>query len=120
VKITIKEILETVGPLQALCNESLPVKAKYWLSRDLARLQTAKDAFEKSRNELIAKHGEKQEDGNFAVKADGPGYKAFLADIEALLTIEEDVELHPQPLEALGNGTIRADLSKLQRLITEV
>jgi len=118
-KLTLKEILETVGPLQTLCNESLPVKTKYWLGRDLARLQTAVTAFEKSRNELITKHGEKQENGNSAVKATSPGYKEFIADLEALLTIEEEIELHPQPLASLGDGPIRADLSKLQKLITE-
>lgn len=114
-KLTLKQIRESAGPL-ALLNQSagLPVKKAYWLGRlaDLVE-KTAADV-EKQRVALIKKHFPDLEANGGAVPGDA--VKVFEAEFDELLaeTIEApDLSIPFEALEGLtffANGASMANL----------
>ena len=94
-KITNGEIFGAVQALGELSNKELPVKFSYWLARLINKLDGSYKAIEKVRNDLVQKHGEKNEKGQFEVKQGGSKWEAFATEFNELMVEEVEVDVSP-------------------------
>ena len=68
-------------------------KLGYAVSRNIRKIQQEVIEFEKIRNELVVKFGEKQENGDFVISKDSDGYTEFVNTIQEYGTISHNVEI---------------------------
>ena len=116
-KLKLAQIVESKDALSNLLNERLSIKAAYALQRNVQKLNPELETYEKSRVELIKnKHGVMQEDGNYAVKKENA--PAFIEDLNELLSVEVDVDIHKVNLSELKEISA-ADLLILEWMFTD-
>ena len=105
-KLKLAQIVESKDALSNLLNERLSVKVSYALQRNVQKLNPELETYEKSRVELIKnKHGVMQEDGNYAVKKENA--PAFIEDLNELLSVEVDVDIHKVNLSEIKKSMVR-------------
>lgn len=116
-KLKAGELYAAMSAARALAAEKLPVKAKYWLGRLIDRMEPEFKAIEKSRTELLLKHGTLNEDG-VTVKLSKEQAHAFGKEFEAeILGNEIEIDAITIKLEVFGDGDIQSDLTALQKFI---
>ena len=110
--ISNEKILTDIHQLRGLANRELPIKASYALAKNITKMESELKLYNKEREKFINKYAEKDEEGN--VKADEAGQIVFKdpegwdKDIKELLAIENDIDIHKFPIEALGDCNISA------------
>ena len=93
-KITLNDIVSNIDNLKALQDVKFPIKISYRLKRLIDKLDPILKNYNEKKNELVIKHGEKQEDGTVAVK-DPKQLEKFAKEFQELLTLEETVDYEP-------------------------
>lgn len=68
IETKVQNLVNDINNLRTLSALKLPVKTSYWISRILARVESEMDIYDKKRDELIKRYGEKNEkDGSYKV-----------------------------------------------------
>lgn len=88
------------GELATLGTEELPMSQKYWINRLRDQTESIVKRIEKSRIELVKKHGaENPVSKELEVLHNTEGAKLFQAEIEVLFEQKEVLEHKPFPFE---------------------
>lgn len=88
----IKDIVNSQNSLQKLLGVSLPVKVSYKLSKLVTKLQPELDLFNKEKDKLIEKYGEKDDKGVVSIKQDSPNMPKFAKEIDELAEMEVNID----------------------------
>lgn len=123
-KLTNRNILESINNLRAVAQKQLPVKVSYTISKNISQIESELKIYEKERQKLIEKYAEKDEDGkiisderNQIKFADVVGWDK---DIKELLDIENDVDIRKFKLDELNGFNISAaELQAIDSMIEE-
>lgn len=86
--------------IKGLLNQPLNIKTKYWLTRLKDTVSAEKKAIDGLRDELIKKHGQEEEGGNYSIpafldkegKKRNPAFDDFNKELEELLTTTKELE----------------------------
>ena len=117
-KLTLAQLKKAELPLQKLMNnDKLGVKTAYKLSRAVSKIDSELKQLEAARIRLINKYGKKEKDG--AVNVTKANMGKFINDMESLLKMEIEIDMHPLKIEELPDdcGLSAADLSALDFFI---
>lgn len=118
-KVTIRlgDLRGITGSLTKVLNQDLPVKQAYRMSKLAKAVQNELKDLETQRTALIKKFGERDEQGNLAVKTK---VEEYMAEYEPLLN--EEVELSVIPLDLTELEQLKVsplDIANLEPFIDE-
>lgn len=109
-KLSNEKLVNSIGVLSKLTNMELPIKLSYAFSKNITKIDRELTAYNKERQKLIEKYGEKDNEGNLKTKEDGTinilDIDIFNGDLKEILEIETEVDIHVIDLE-----NINADIS---------
>lgn len=103
-KMKNSEIVAFLNTCAGLREKRLPVRLAYAIKKNMAAVQEAATAYMEEREELIARYAKKDENGKYLEKDNCyimDDKAGFEKDMEELLEIETDVEIHNVFLEAV-------------------
>ncbi|MFT9055096.1 MAG: hypothetical protein ABF449_00535 [Ethanoligenens sp.] len=127
-KISNREILEKSALLRQVSNKQLPVKVSYAISKNTGKFESLLKLYEKEREKLVDRYAEKDEKGNLKLASDRATIKfkdelseaGWKEGIEALLDIENDVDIRTFKLDELSNVQFSAaELGAIDLMIEE-
>lgn len=102
-KLSNEKLVNSIGVLSKLTNMELPIKLSYAISKNITKIDRELAVYNKERQKLIEKYGEKGEEGNLKTKEDGTinilDIDSFNNDLKEILDIETEVEIHVIDLE---------------------
>lgn len=107
-EVRLKKILDDGKSLGELCQVRLPIKVSYWLKRIETSCKTHVQDYNVTREDLIKKLGEENENGEFTVKPEN--IKEFYDELEKLQKIEVDLGFDHIEISALGDIQIEPAL----------
>lgn len=103
-KIKNKKLLNSIDVLSKLTNMELPIKLSYAFSKNITNIDRELVAYNKERQKLIKKYGEKDKEGNLKTKEDGTinilNIDNFNKELKEILEIETEVDIHLIDLES--------------------
>lgn len=93
-----KTLLDSVGVLRKLNNMDLNIKVSYAIAKNITNIEKEFEVYDKEKNKLIDKYGEKDDDGNLKLDANGNvnivDKENWNKEFKELLEIENDVCIH--------------------------
>lgn len=102
-KLSNEKLVNSIGVLSKLTNMELPIKLSYTFSKNITKIDRELTTYNKERQKLIEKYGEKDEEGNLKNKEDGTinilDIDSFNKDLKEILEIETEVDIHLIDLE---------------------
>lgn len=105
-KISNEKLVNSVGVLGKLANTELPIKISYTLSKNITNIDKELAIYNKERQKLINKYGEKDSDGKLKAKEDGTinilSADSFNKDLKELLQIETEVDIQLIDLDSIN------------------
>lgn len=105
-KLSNEKLVNSIGVLSKLTNMELPIKLSYAFSKNIIKIDRELVAYNKEREQLIEKYGEKDEEGNLKTKEDGTinilDIDSFNKDLKEILEIETEVDIHLIDLEKVN------------------
>lgn len=105
-KLSNEKLVNSIGVLTKLTNMELPIKLSYAFSKNITKIDRELVAYNKEREKLINKYGEKDEEGNLKTKEDGTinilDIDSFNKDLKEILDIETEVDIHLIDLEKVN------------------
>ena len=117
-KLTLRQLSQSLGALQELAQVQFPAKVSYRLSRVVTSAQAELETLQKAHLELIKKHGAVENEGKFEVPPDQ--LSAFIPEYDELLAEEVSVWGDPIDVSLLGDAEIApAVLAPLSWLIVD-
>lgn len=98
-KLTLAEVNSLFPALSVLTKKKLPVRISYALSRNVERLKSEYELYEKGRLELVNKYCEKDEQGQPIIegnhfKFEGTNMQEFNNEFQEYLTTEIDFNVY--------------------------
>lgn len=120
-KIKLSELKNAEPSLRKLLNsENLNVKIAYRLGRTTSKIDSELKQLEATRVRLVNKYGKKNKDGTITVKPDN--MEKFTKEMETLLMMEINLELHPINVNELPEqtGLSPVDFNALNFLLTDL
>jgi hypothetical protein len=117
-KITLEQAVSGFNALQHIGGEKLPIKLAYTIQRNMRLLQPDVKAYDEQRVNLIkSKYGEKKDEDNWQVKPEK--LAAFSKEIEALASVEIELDLRTIPLDSVNMSIAPNDLYALEWMFVE-
>lgn len=122
-KLNLQEILNVSEGLKQVAGKELPSKLSYSLSRLQMKIAEPLQVLDKTRNELVKKYGELQE--NESTKAKEMKVKTenldkFYSELNEVLKTEENIEFNPIALSLFdGQSFSKEFFIVMDKLITE-
>ena len=105
-KLSNGKLVNSIEVLSKLTNMELPIKFSYALSKNIIKIDRELEAYNKERQKLIEKYGEKDEQGKIKTKEDGTinilDIDSFNKDLKEILEIETEVDIHLIDLESIN------------------
>lgn len=102
-KLSNEKLVNSIGVLSKLTNMELPIKLSYAISKNITKINRELVVYNKERQKLIEKYGEKDKEGNLKAKEDGTinilDIDSFNKDLKEILEIETEVDIHVIDLE---------------------
>lgn len=124
VKLSNRRILEDRDILAEISRKQLPIKVSYAVAKNLSKINHELKIYDEERKKLIDKYAEKDEKGK--VLADKKGQVQFRdkagwdKDINELMDIENEVEIHTFSMDLLNNFNISpGELMAMDYMIEE-
>ncbi|WP_308779808.1 hypothetical protein [uncultured Clostridium sp.] len=103
-KLSNEKLVNSIGVLSKLTNMELPIKLSYAFSKNITNIDRELVAYNKERQKLIKKYGEKDKKGNLKTKEDGTinilNIDNFNKELKEILEIETEVDIHLIDLES--------------------
>lgn len=115
-KISNRKLVENIALIRQVSEKQLPVKASYTIAHNVDHMESVLRVYDKERQKLLDKYGEKDDKGKLALRPDGisvkfrddPAEAAWKKDIEILLDIDNDIDIRKFKLSDLGNVNFSA------------
>ncbi len=105
-KLSNERLINSIGVLSKLTNMELPIKLSYAFSKNIIKIDRELTVYNKEREKLIEKYGEKDEEGKLKTKEDGTiniiDIDSFNKDLKEILEIETEVDIHVIDLEKIN------------------
>lgn len=105
-KLSNEKLVNSIGVLSKLTNMELPIKLSYAISKNITKIDRELTTYNKERQKLIEKYGEKDEEGNLETKEDGTinilDIDSFNNDLKEILDIETELDIHLIDLEKVN------------------
>jgi hypothetical protein len=105
-KLSNENLVNSIGVLSKLTQMELPIKLSYALSKNITKIDRELTVYNKERQKLIEKYGEKDEEGKLKTKEDGTinilDIDSFNKDLKEILEIETEVDIHVIDLEKVN------------------
>jgi len=102
-KLSNEKLVNSIGVLSKLTNMELPIKLSYAISKNITKIDRELVVYNKERQKLIEKYGEKDEESKLKTKEDGTinilDIDSFNKDLKEILEIETEVDIHLIDLE---------------------
>lgn len=102
-KLSNEKLVNSIGVLNKLTNMELPIKLSYAISKNITKINRELVVYNKERQKLIEKYGEKDEESKLKTKEDGTinilDIDSFNKDLKEILDIETEVDIHVIDLE---------------------
>ncbi|WP_195954741.1 hypothetical protein [Clostridium tertium] len=102
-KLSNEKLVNSIGVLSKLTNMELPIKLSYAISKNITKINRELVVYNKERQKLIEKYGEKDEESKLKTKEDGTinilDIDSFNKDLKEILDIETEVDIHVIDLE---------------------
>lgn len=102
-KLSNEKLVNSIGVLSKLTNMELPIKLSYALSKNITKINIELAVYNRERQKLIEKYGEKDEESKLKTKEDGTinilDIDSFNKDLKEILEIETEVDIHLIDLE---------------------
>ena len=125
-KLTNERILNDSTRLASIAQKELPIKVSYAIAKNLAKLEAELKIYNSEREKLIEKYSIKDENGktvadeNNQIKLQPELLSDWNKDIQELLAIENEIEIHKFSIEALnGYSMSPSDLMLIDYMIEE-
>ena len=125
-KLTNERILNDSTRLASIVQKELPIKASYAIAKNLAKLEAELKTYNSEREKLIEKYSIKDENGktvadeNNQIKLQPELLLDWNKDIQELLAIENEIDIHTFSIEALnGYSMSPSDLMLIDYMIEE-
>ena len=103
-KLSNEKLVNSIGVLSKLTNMELHIKLSYAFSKNITNIDRELVAYNKERQKLIEKYGEKDKEGNLKTKEDGTinilNIDNFNKELKEILEIETEVDIHLIDLES--------------------
>ena len=105
-----ERIVNTIDVLGELNNAKLPVKVAYAITKNINKINSELNAYNKEKAKLIDKYGEKDKEGKLKVDKKGniplkeEHIEDWNRDIKELLSIENEIDIHMINLDELLNS----------------
>jgi predicted phage-related endonuclease len=119
IKLTLRDIAPMIESLNNVMNLPLPAKESYRLGVAAKLIQDRITVYEKARQNLVAKYGERvEQEGVIRVKPEN--IEDFNKEIEGLLKEEVEVNMNPISIDLLGDNKVNArDMANLSPFFCE-
>lgn len=112
-KLSNEKIVNSIGSLHTLSNESLPVRASFYISKNVKELQKSLETYDEEKKKLMKKYCKLKEDGSLDVKKDGTvdiiDTENWNKDMKELMALETDVNIAKLNINDFGNATLTAN-----------
>ena len=109
-KLTIRKILNDTNSLAAISQKQLPIKVSYAIAKNIKKLESELKIYNKEREKLIDKYCIKDDEGknvideNNNLKIADEHLEAWNKEINELMDIEVDIDIHKFNLDSLMCG----------------
>lgn len=106
-KLINRKIVEDSNFLGALTQKQLPIKVSYALAKNISKIEVELKIYNDERQKLIDKYSIKDEDGKIVIdennqlKISEEHLEAWNKDINELLEIEVDIDIHKFKIDDL-------------------
>lgn len=109
-KFRLKQLVDSMGALQGLSNKEFTPKVGYKIAKIINKMKPEFEAYEKIKNDLVKKYGEKGANGAMGIDPQNnkAGYDKFLEELKTIL--DEDVEI---VFNASGNDITKIPMADL-------
>lgn len=118
-KLSNEKILNTINVLGNLNNAQLPIKVAYAVSKNINKIESELKAYNTEKAKLIDKYSEKDEEGKVISNEQGhvtiknEHIEDWNRDINELLSIENEVDIHMIQLNDLLNANYNISPAEL-------
>lgn len=118
-KLSNEKILNTINVLGNLNNAQLPIKVAYAVSKNINKIESELKAYNTEKAKLIDKYSEKDEEGKVISNEQGhvtiknEHIEDWNRDINELLSIENEVDIHKIQLNDLLNANYNISPTEL-------
>lgn len=118
-KLSNEKILNTINVLGNLNNAQLPIKVAYAVSKNINKIESELKAYNTEKAKLIEKYSEKDEEGKVISNEQGhvtiknEHIEDWNRDINELLSIENEVDIHKIQLNDLLNANYNISPAEL-------
>ena len=109
-KLTIRKILNDTNSLAAISQKQLPVKVSYAIAKNIKKIESELKIYNEERQKLIDKYCIKDDEGknvideNNNLKIADEHLEAWNKEINELMDIEVDIDIHKFNLDSLMCG----------------
>ena len=118
-KLTNRKIVNDSNFLGGLIHKQLPVKISYAISKNISKIERELEIYNKERQKLLDKYCVKDEEGknlideNNQLKIADKNLETWNKDINELLDIEIDIDIHKFNVNDLLNSNCEMTVSEL-------
>lgn len=111
-RLSNRKILNDINTLGAISQKQLPIKVSYAIAKNINKLENELKTYNQERQKLIDKYCLKDENGNNVVdeynnlKIADENIETWNKEMNELLDIEIDIEIHKFNLDCLINSNI--------------
>ncbi len=128
IKLTNERIVNTINVLGELNNAKLPVKVAYAITKNINKINSELKPYNEEKAKLMDKYCEKDEEGKLnanehgEVKIKEEHMEDWNRDIEELLSIENEIDIHMIQLDDLLNSDYNispAELAAIEFMIND-
>lgn len=97
-KLSNEKIINSISILRDISQKQLPIKASYKIAKNIKNINRELEVYDEERKKLIELHSQTDDNGEVATNESGnivfKDEKSWKKDIEELLSIENDIEIH--------------------------
>lgn len=107
-KLSNRKIVDSLSTLKIIAQKQLPVKVSYAISKNISKIESILNIYNKEKEKLLEKYGEKDEEGQLKPNEYGQIVinksceKDWEKDINDLLEIENEIDIHKFSIDLLG------------------
>lgn len=107
-KLSNRKIVDSLSTLKTIAQKQLPVKVSYAISKNISKIESILNIYNKEKEKLLEKYGEKDEEGQLKSNEYGQIVinksceKDWEKDINDLLEIENEIDIHKFSIDLLG------------------
>ena len=121
-KLTNRKMVTILSMVNDIARISLPVKVSYAISKNIGKIEKELGDYNTERSKLLDKYAHKNEDGELEVTKDQnvtikpENIEKWNKDINDLLDIEVEVDIHKVPFYILEESGTTMSISDIQAI----